>query len=105
MKKRREMVVLKKPTLLITIKSSIATEVSENEILQCLPKNIEESIPINFDEQKIEWGKCLEGMPVFTVREIEDHKKESGKNGATIEKTSERRLQFKNECYLNADTI
>ena len=40
-------------------------------------------------------------MPVFTVRKIEDHKKESGKNGgATIEKASERGLQFKNECYL-----
>ena len=44
-------------------------------------------------------------MPVFTVREIEDHKKASEKNGATIEKTSERGLQFKNEPYLNADTI
>ena len=64
----------------------MATEVSENETLQCLLKNIEESIPINFDEQKIEWGKSLEGIPVFTVRKIEDHKKESGKNGATIER-------------------
>ena len=83
----------------------MATEVSENEILECLLKNIEESIPIDFDERKIEWGKSLEGMPVFTVREIEDHKKGSGENGVTIEKTSERGLQFKNERYLNADTI
>ena len=83
----------------------MATKVSENKILQCLLKSIEESIPINFDKRKIEWGKSLEGMPVFTVREIEDHKKESGKNGATIEKRSERSLQFKNELYLNADTI
>ena len=81
------------------------TEVSENEILQCFLKSIEESIPINFDEWKIEWGNYVEGMPVFTVREIEDHNKESGRNGATIEKTSERSLQFKNEHYLNADTI
>ena len=43
-------------------------------------------------------------MPVFPVREIGDHKKESGKNGATIEKTSERGLQFKNERYLSAYT-
>ena len=57
----------------------MATEVSENEILQCLFKSIEESFPINFDEQKIELGKSLEGMPLFTVREIEDYKKESGK--------------------------
>ena len=54
----------------------------------------------------MEWGKSLEGMPVFTVRETEDHKKESGKNGATIEKTIERGLlHFKNERYLNTDTI
>ena len=43
-------------------------------------------------------------MPVFTVTEIEDHKKKSGENGAIIEKTSNRGLQFKNEGYLNADT-
>ena len=73
--------------------------------MQCLLKSIEESIAINFDERKIEWGKYMEGMPVFTVREIEDLKKESGKNGMTIEKTSERGLQFKNERYWNADTI
>ena len=30
----------------------MATEVSENEMLQCLLKSIEESIPINFDGQK-----------------------------------------------------
>ena len=83
----------------------MATEVSENEILQCLLKSVAESISINSDEQKVEWGKSLEGIPVFTVRETEDHKKESGKNGATTEKTSERGLQFKNERYLNADTI
>ena len=83
----------------------MATEVSENEVLQCLLKNIEEIIPINFDERKIEWGKSLAGMPVFTVRKIEDHKKESGENGATNEKTTERGLQFKNERYLKADTI
>ena len=33
-------------------------------------------------------GKSLEGMPVFTVRELEDHK-ESEKNGAITEKTRE----------------
>ena len=74
----------------------MATEISENEILQCLLESIEESLLINFDERKIEWGNSLEGMPVFTVREIEDHKKESWENGVTIEKTSERDLQFRN---------
>ena len=68
----------------------MSTEVWENEILQCLLKSIEESIPIKFDERKIEWGKYVEGKAVFAVREIEDHKKERGKNGSIIEKTSER---------------
>ena len=67
-------------------------EISENEILQCALKIIDESIQINFDEQKIAWGKSLEGIPVFTVREIEDHEKDCGKNGVTIEKTSARSL-------------
>ena len=79
----------------------MATEVSENEILQILLESIAESIPINFDEQKIEWRKSLEGIPVFTVREIEDHKKESGKNGATIEKTSESGLQVKERDFIS----
>ena len=52
----------------------MATEVSENEMLQCLLKSIEESIPINFDGQKIKWVKSLEGMPAFTVEEIDQKK-------------------------------
>ena len=59
----------------------------------------------NFDEQKIEWGTSLEVVPVFTAKEIQDHNKVSGKNGATVEKTSERGLQLKNERYLTVDTI
>ena len=70
----------------------MTTDVSKNKMLQCLFKSIEKSIPINLDERKIEWGKSLKGMLVFTVREIEDHKKESGKNGPTMEKASERSL-------------
>ena len=50
-------------------------------------------------------GKVSGRNASISVREIENHKKESGKNGTTIEKTSERGLQFKNERYLNADTI
>ena len=45
------------------------------------------------------------GLPVFTVREINQNNKESAKNGATIEMISERDFQFKNERYLNVDTI
>ena len=44
----------------------MVTEVSENEIY--FLKSIEESIPINFDGQKVELGKSFEGIPVFTVK-------------------------------------
>ena len=47
----------------------------------------------------------MEVVPVFTIRGIENYKKESGKNGVTIEKTSKRSLQFKNKRYLHADTV
>ena len=50
-------------------------------------------------------GKSLTGMPSFTVTEIEDQRKESEKNGATFEETSERDLQFKNKLYMNPNTI
>ena len=46
--------IVNKPTLLITIKSRMATEVSENEILQCFLKVLKKIVPINFDERKIE---------------------------------------------------
>ena len=68
----------------------MVTVVSENEILQFLLKSIQESIPTNFDERKIAWGKFLEGMPVFTVREKEVK--------LTI-------IRSKFERNLNADTI
>ena len=50
----------------------MATEVSVKQNI----KIIEESIPVNLVER---WEKCFEGIPVFTVKEIEDHKIESGK--------------------------
>ena len=94
--------IVNKSILLITMKSNMVTEVSENEILQFLLKSIQESIPTNFDERKIAWGEFLGGMPVFTVREIEV---KLTIIRSKFEKTSERGLQFKNEGNLNADTI
>ena len=54
--------------------------------------------------KKIEWRRSLERVLVLTVRERENHKRGSGKYGATIEKTLERGCQFKNKRYLHADT-
>ena len=44
-------------------------------------------------------------MPVFTIKEIEDHRKSSGKNGQSIIKTRDRGRKFKEERYLSADDI
>ena len=46
----------------------MATEVSEKEILQCLLKNIEESlIPINFDERKISPSSIVKPRSAITL--------------------------------------
>ena len=66
----------------------MATEVSVKQNI----KIIEESIPVNLVERKIAWEKSLEGMPVFTVKEIEDHKIESGKKWWDNEKYKCERL-------------
>ena len=45
-------------------------------------------------------------MPTFTIKEIEIHRKESGKShGRSIIKTLDRRKKFKDERYLSADSI
>ena len=49
-------------------------------ILECLMNNIEKRIDIYVKEKdKFEWGKSLKNMPLFTIKEIELHKKSSGK--------------------------
>ena len=58
------------------------------------------------DESTINWGKSLQNLPVFTLREIEKHRLKSGKTPTSaITKTKERGQKFKNERYISADTI
>ena len=55
---------------------------------------------------EISWCKSLESMPSFTIKEIEEHRKKSGKTpDSAIIKTLNRGRQFKNERYISADTI
>ena len=57
-------------------------------------------------EENIQWGKSLSEMPTFTIKEIESHRKESGKrHGRPIIKTLDRGKKFKDERYLSADSI
>ena len=64
----------------------------------------------NFVENKVnqsenEWGKCLKKMPMFTIREIKNHRIRSGKSSSAIMKTADRGERFKEERYLSADDV
>ena len=51
----------------------------------------------------MKWGKRLKEMPAFTIREIENHRNESGKSSSAIMKTIERGKRFKEEKHLSTD--
>ena len=72
-----------------------------------LLQNIDEPIQINLeDASQLKWGKSLRNMPLFTIKEIEMHRQESGKDhGGPILKTLERGRKFKDERYISADSI
>ena len=76
-------------------------------ILECLMNNIEKRIDIYLEESdKFEWGKSLKNMLLFTIKEIELHRKSSGKlPGLAIVKTLDRGKKFKEERYISAYSI
>ena len=54
----------------------------------------------------ISWGKSLEMLPQFTIKEIEQHRQLSGKTPeSAIIKTLDRGRKFKNERYITSDSI
>ncbi len=62
----------------------------------------------NVEEMPIElsWGKSLKYFPHFTIKEIEKHRLNSGKQkGAAISKTLMRGRKFKEERYLSSDSV
>ena len=52
------------------------------------------------------WGKFLEMLPQFTIKEIEQHRQLSGKTPeSAIIKALDRGRKFKNEPYITSDSI
>ena len=52
------------------------------------------------------WGKYLQMLPQFTIKEIEQHRQLSGKTPeSAIIKTLDRGRKFKNERYITSDSI
>ena len=79
---------------------------SHEEILQKLIENVEKPIAIIVErEDQCEWTKDLSHLPLFTIKEIENHRKKSGKNEKSIIKTRDRGLKFKEEGYVSKDSI
>ena len=52
------------------------------------------------------WGKSVEMLPLFTIKEIEQHRQLSGKTPeSAVIKTLDRGQKFKNECCITSDSI
>ena len=69
--------------------------------------NTEKRIDIYVEvSDKFEWGKSLKNMPLFTIKEIELHRKSSAKiPGLAIVRTLDCRKKFKEERYISVDSI
>ena len=83
---------------------------TRNKMNAITDDEVSSELPVaNMNESKvtnINWGKSLEYMPVVTIKEIEMHRNESGKDkGGAILKTLERGRRFKEERYISADSI
>ena len=71
-----------------------------------LLNNLEKRIDIVLEnEDSTGWVKDLVNMPVFTIKEIEEHRIMSGKKGKAIIKTIDRGRKFKEEGYISTDSI
>ena len=58
------------------------------------------------DALEIKWGKLLMQMPFLTIKEIEAHRQNSGKDhGGPILKTLERGRKCMEERYISADSV
>ena len=72
-------------------------------------QNIDDEIEIvvekKVNQREKEWRKCLKEIPVFTTREIENHRIKSGKSSSAIMKTTDHGKRFKEERYLSANDV
>ena len=56
-----------------------------NFYVQNIDDKIETVVEKKVNQTKKEWGKCFKKMPVFTIREIENHRIKSGKSSSALE--------------------
>ena len=59
-----------------------------------------------FKSNEDSWGKSLDNLPPFTIKEIEQHRLNSGKTPeSAIIKTLDKGRKFKYELYISANTL
>ena len=87
--------------------NKMASGSSVSDITSILLKDIDAELDIYLEhtsnEQK--WGKDLTYLPLFTIKEIEKHRENSGKRGKAIMKTMDRGRRFHEERYISTDSI
>lgn len=76
------------------------------DVTTLLLQDINKQIEIVLENEKCDeiWGKSLKEMPIFTIKEIDKHRLNSGKRAAII-KTMDRGRKFMEERYINRDSI
>lgn len=73
------------------------------EVYHHLVNNMETEIDITLEKTNIiPWSKSLEGLPLFTIKEIEFYRLKSGKGKNAIIKTRDRGRKFFEEKYITS---
>ena len=66
-----------------------------NFYVQNIDDEIEIVVEKKINQREKEWGKCLKEMPLFTIREIENHRTKSRKSSSAIVKTTDLEKRFR----------
>ena len=69
-------------------------EVVVSDFTAILLRDLEQNINVIIlekDKERIDWNKDLIGMPVFTIKEIEEHRIKSGKGAAIVKNIRQRK--------------
>ena len=82
-----------------------SVELSSEEHIQ-IPYKCRQISRENSENPGNNWGKDWSSLPIFTLRDVEDHRKKSGKlKGHYIRKTLLKGKKFKDEGYILRDSI
>ena len=70
------------------------TSIIEDQV-KCFVSSLAAKVSFNVESEGVVWGKSLELMPTVTIKEVNAHRANAGKNGEIIAKTLDRGKKFK----------